>query len=116
MISRSSPAPDHDGYLWGNGAIACACVLARGFSENGWDLSENLNPIIDDLPVHVYDDDGEQRIKPCGEAPLSDRAIEQVLDAGLIPLQSYAEMLGRCGLRRLQSLADPPAGLVGRWR
>ncbi len=109
------PAPDHAGYLWGNGAIACACVLARGFSEDGWDLSENLNPTLDDLPVHVYDDDGEQRIKPCAEALLSDRAIEQVLDAGLIPLQSFADR-GAARITRLQSLADPLAALAGRWR
>ena len=108
------PAPNHAAYLWGNGAIACACMLARGFSENGWDLSETLNPVIDDLPVHVYDDDGEHRIKPCAEALLSDRAIEQVLDAGLIPLQTYADR-GAVRIARLQSLAEPPAALAGRW-
>ena len=109
------PAPNHIGYLWGNGAIACAYMLARGFRENGWVPSETLDPVIDDLPVHVYDDDGEQRIKPCAEALLSDRAIEQVLGAGLIPLQSFADR-GAVRITRLQSLADPPAALASRWQ
>jgi len=108
------PAPDHAGYLWCNGAIACACMLARGFSASGWDLSESLDSTLGDLPVHVYDDDGEQRIKPCAEALLSDRAVEQVLDAGLIPLQSFADR-GAVRIARLQSLADPPAALAARW-
>lgn len=109
------PAPDHAAYLWGNGAIACAYVLARGFSGNGWGLAESLDSEVDDLPLHVYDDDGEQRIKPCAEALLSDRAVEQVLDAGLIPLQSFADR-GAVRITRLQSLADPAAALAGRWQ
>jgi type VI secretion system protein ImpC len=108
------PAPDHAGYLWGNPAIAWAMVLARGFSADGWDLVDNLDPDVDELPLHVYDDDGQSHIKPCAEALLTDRATEQILGSGIAPLQSFADR-GTFRLFRMQSLADPPTALAGRW-
>ncbi len=108
------PAPNHAGYLWGNPAIGWAMVLARGFSADGWDLADNLDPDIDELPLHVYDDDGQSRIKPCAEALLTDRATERILELGIVPLQSFADR-GTVRLFRLQSLADPPTALAGRW-
>jgi len=104
----------HGAFLWGNPAFVAACLLAQAFSRNGWNLSEDLGHDIEDLPVHVYDDDGEPRVKPCAEALLGDRAVEQILDFGIMPLQSFADR-GTVRLARLQSLADPPAGLAGRW-
>jgi type VI secretion system protein ImpC len=109
------PTSEHDGFLWGNPAFVCACLLAQAFSRNGWDLSEDLGHDIDDLPVHVYDDAGQPEVKPCAEALLGDRAVERILDFGIMPLQSYADR-GTVRLARLQSLADPPAALSGRWQ
>jgi type VI secretion system protein ImpC len=108
------PAPNHAGYLWGNPAIGWAMVLARGFSADGWDLADNLDPDIDELPLHVYEDDGQSQIKPSAEVLLTDRAAERILEFGIVPLQSFADR-GTARLFRPQSLADPPTALAGRW-
>ncbi len=108
------PTADHGGFLWGNGAFVAACLVAQAFSRNGWNLSDDLGHDIDDLPVHLYDADGEAVVKPCAEALLGDRAVERILKFGIMPLQSFAGR-GTVRLARLQSLADPPAALAGRW-
>ncbi len=108
------PTPDHASFLWGNPAFVAACLLAQAFSRNGWNLTEDLGHDVEDLPVHVYDNAGEPEIKPCAEARLGDRAVERILDFGIMPLQSFADR-GTVRLARLQSLANPPAGLAGRW-
>lgn len=108
------PTAEHAGFLWGNGAFVAACLVAQAFSRSGWQLSDDLGHDIDDLPVHVYDRDGEPTVKPCAEALLGDRAVERILDFGIMPLQSFADR-GTVRLARLQSLADPPAALAGRW-
>jgi hypothetical protein len=51
-------------------------------------------------------------VKPCAEAVLLDRAVEGILDFGIMPLQSFADR-GSIRLVRLQSIADPPASLAG---
>jgi type VI secretion system protein ImpC len=109
------PTPQHDGFLWGNGAFVAACLVAQAFGENGWNLNQNLGRDINDLPLHVYDDDGQPVVKPCAEALLGDRAAERILEFGIMPLLSFADR-GSVRLARLQSLADPPAGLAGRWQ
>jgi type VI secretion system ImpC/EvpB family protein len=106
------PTPRHESYLWGNPSLACICLLAQTFSETGWNMAGRLYRDLADLPTHVFDDDGESRVKPCAEAVLRDRAIERILDSGIMPLQSFADR-GAVRLVRLQSLADPPAALAG---
>ena len=58
------PTPNHDGYLWGSGAVACALLLAEGFVASGWKFDPDDVRQIDGLPVHVYDDEGESTMKP----------------------------------------------------
>ena len=106
--------PQHEGYLWGNPALACAYLLGEAFSESGWDLSPGEINQISGLPAHIYRDDGESHLKPCAEALLSEHAAEAILERGLMPLVS---LKGSDSIRlvRFQSLATPPAELSGRW-
>lgn len=106
------PTPSHESYLWGNPSLACVCLLAQTFSETGWNMAGRLYRDLADMPTHVFDDEGQPRVKPCAEAVLRDRAIERILDSGIMPLQSFADR-GAVRLVRLQSLADPPAALEG---
>jgi type VI secretion system protein ImpC len=106
------PAAHHEDYLWGNSALACACLLAQTFGETGPNMAGRLYRDVDDLPVHLVEDEGESHIKPCAEALLLDRAIERILEFGIIPIQSFGDR-GAIRLVRLQSLADPPAALAG---
>jgi type VI secretion system protein ImpC len=93
----------HEQYLWGNPAVACAFLMSENSRE------------IDSLPTHTYRSQGLPCMKPCAEVLLTDRAAERILDCGVMPLLSVRDcpsaMLGR-----IQSIADPPQALRGRWR
>jgi type VI secretion system protein ImpC len=104
----------HEDYLWGNPALACLALIGQAFSRDGWGFHPGSIQDLTGLPLHVYAQDGESRIKPCAEALLSPRASERLLDAGVMPLLSIP---GRDAVRlaRFQSLMDPPAPLAGRW-
>jgi type VI secretion system protein ImpC len=106
--------PAHESYLWGNSALLCALLLAQSFSEAGWEMRPGMHQHVEGLPLHVYKRDGESLAKPCAEALLTEPAVERMLDWGLIPVISPA---GRDAVRvvRFQSLAAPPAALVGPW-
>jgi len=106
--------PVHAHYLWGNPAIACACLLGQGFSESGWSVRPGTVQEIGGLPIHVYRSGEESKATPCAEVVLTERAAEAILDAGVIPLLSFK---GRDTIRlaRFQSIADPPTRLAGRW-
>jgi len=108
-------AGDHEEYLWGNSAGVCACLLAAAFREFGWSLTGGLGCDMWGLPMHVYESDGEKRVTPCAEAFLTERAMQRLIDKGLMLLLSVK---GRDAvhLARFQSIAEPLAPLAGRWR
>ncbi|MFB3892919.1 MAG: type VI secretion system contractile sheath domain-containing protein [Phycisphaerae bacterium] len=108
-------ASSHEDYLWGNGAFVCAALLAAAFRQGGWDLGECLAREISGLPMHVAGEGDAQRVTPPAEAFLTDRAMQALLDKGLIPLLSIK---GRDAVRvvQFQSIASPAEPLAGRWR
>lgn len=105
----------HDAYLWGNPAFGCAYLLGRAFSEHGWGLRPGAVHEIDDLPIYVFEEDGERRVKPCAEVLLTLRGAELILDRGLMPLLSFRDR-DIVRLARFQSIRDPLTPLAGRWR
>jgi len=107
------PGPgDHDAYLWGNPALACARAMAQAFLDQGQDLTVETPLEIDDLPAHLRDEDGERRLQPCAEYLLPTRVGEELLRRGMIPLLSYGN---RNAIRvlRVQSIAEPLSPLAG---
>jgi type VI secretion system protein ImpC len=106
--------PEHERYLWGHPAIACAYLLGEAFTRSGWDMRPGEVNQIEGLPAHVYRKDGEAELKPCAEVLLTESAAEILLEQGLMPLLS---MKGSDCVRlgRFQSIAEPPAPLAGRW-
>ncbi len=110
-----SGTEDHERFLWGNPAFACALLIAQAFQDEGWDLCPGNRLDLGDLPAHSYiDADGEARLTPCAEVLLSQRAAEAVLARGVMPLMSHRN-LNAVRLLRLQSIADPPTALAGPW-
>ena len=109
-----APRREHDSYLWGNGALACALLIGRAFASSGWEMDPGDELEVEDLPAHTYDDGGGKRLQPCAEAALADRAAEAILGAGLMPLLSHK---GRNSVRvmRFQSIAFPAQALSGPW-
>jgi type VI secretion system protein ImpC len=108
-------SPNHENYLWGNPALACAYLLAEAFNQYGWGFRRAVVQEIGDLPMHIYREDGDSQVKPCAEAWLTDRAAEAVLAKGPMPLQSVKGR-GAVRLVRFQSLASLGKPLAGRWR
>jgi type VI secretion system protein ImpC len=106
---------EHEEYLWGNPAFACVYLLAEAFSRYEWDLRPGVIQSIEGLPLHIYRDGGGSITKPCAEAWLTERAVEHVLDTGVMPLVSTKNQ-DVVRLARFQSLADPPRALAGRWK
>src|SRR5262249_2415397 len=64
---------DHEAYLWGNPAFACAQLMAASFVDRGAAMQPGDHRELADLPAAVYDDeDGESRMKPCAEIALGE--------------------------------------------
>jgi type VI secretion system protein ImpC len=106
--------PEHERYLWGNPAIACAYLLGEAFTRFGWAMRPNAVRDIEGLPAHTYKQDGEMQLKPCAEVLLTEDAAGLLLDRGFMPLASIKNS-DRARLVRFQSVADPPAALAGSW-
>lgn len=106
---------DPDAYLWGNPALICARLIAAGFVENGWEFSPGDVLDLEDLPAHVYEEDGERVMQPGTEVLLSERALNAVLARGLMPILGHRQR-NVVRLARFQSLAEPAAALAGLWR
>jgi type VI secretion system protein ImpC len=77
-------------------------------------LTPGIIQDIEDLPLHVYREQGESRIKPCAEFLLTEAAAEAILEKGLMPLLSFKNR-DMVRVARFHSVADPPASLAGRW-
>ena len=104
----------HANYLWGNPCFACALLLAQAFSRYGWNLRPGVIQDIGGLPLHVYKEQGESVIKPCAEVVFTEKAMQRILDLGLMPLLSYKNQ-DTVRLARFQSVADPLTQLSGPW-
>ncbi len=107
-------APLHAKYLWGCPAFLCVELLARAFAEDAWGMRPGSHSVVDGLPLHVYEADGEKQLKPCAEVLLSETDLEWILDQGYMALDSVRG-LDAVRLVRFQSIADPPSRLAGRW-
>lgn len=106
--------PEHIHYLWGNPCFAILLLMGQAFSLQGWQMQLAGAQEINSLPLHIYKEEGESRLKPCAEAMLSQRAAERIIDQGLMPLLSVLNQ-DKVWLARFQSIADPPTRLAGPW-
>jgi len=105
---------EHNQYLWANSSFACALLLAQSFRASGWEMGQGLFQDINNLPMHIYKEDGETKVKPCAETFMTQKAAEKILEHGLMPLVSFRDS-DRVRLVRFQSIAFPPKALQGKW-
>ena len=106
--------PEHEWYLWGHPALACAYLLAEAFARDGWRMRPGSGE-IGGLPAHVYQRDGEAVLKPCAEVVLTENAATTLMGRGFMPLASI-QGTDRVRLVRFQSVAHPFAPLAGKWQ
>ncbi|MGE3808406.1 MAG: type VI secretion system contractile sheath large subunit, partial [Gemmataceae bacterium] len=103
----------HETNLWGNPALACACLLGEAFASAGWSLRPGMVQELENLPAYVYKVDDEPVMQPCAEVVLSVKAGQQLLALGLMPLLSIQ---GRDTVRLAQFLSLAGKELAGRWQ
>jgi type VI secretion system protein ImpC len=101
----------HEEYLWGNSAVLGALLYGEAFASDGWSLRPRLD--VPGLPFHLVRADGEVTAKPCAEAVLSMRAVDRILERGVMPVQSMKDG-DAVRLARMQSIAEPLAALALR--
>src|SRR5207245_2639689 len=98
----------------GNQAVLCVLFLAQAVAGAGRSAYPGLSVEIGGLPRHRLLGPGGTTTKPCAEAVLGERAVERIMDRGLMPLISMRDS-DRIRLLRFQSVAEPMAALAGRW-
>ena len=104
----------HNGYLWMNPGFGIAALIGQAYLENGWAISRCLEGELDRLPIHYYDDGGEECVKACGEAYLVDRAAEKLSNLGLTVTRSVRND-GAVRFERIRSISSAAPDLSGPW-
>jgi type VI secretion system protein ImpC len=110
-FTELSSADAHEEYLWGSSAVLPALLYAESFAADGPSLRPGLDVL--GLPLHLVRADGEVRAKPCAEAILSARAVDRILERGVMAVQSQKDG-DAVRLGRMQSIAEPLAALAVR--
>lgn len=106
--------PEHEKYLWINPCFACVLLLGQSYKIHGWEMARGLQRNLENLPLHVYQKNGESITKPCAETILTENITEVLLEQGLMPLISFRDS-DRVRLLRFQSVSASSTTLGGRW-
>jgi type VI secretion system protein ImpC len=77
-------------------------------------MSSSFQRDLENLPLYIYQEDGESMTKPCAEAVLTETVAEELIEQGLMPLISFRDS-GRVRLPRFQSVSAFSNRLGGRW-
>ena len=105
---------EHNNYLWGNPAFACAMLIATAYQTNGWSMEPGDFLDAEDLPAHTFTQENESKMMACAEIFLTEHSAEAILERGLMPLISYRNR-NAVRLMRFQSIAEPLKALAGPW-
>ena len=92
---------------WANPIFACAAMLGESWTDFG---EPDAKHDLDGLLSYSWRESGVPRFQPVGETLLTDRAVEAILEHGLIPLMS-SKYGTEIRIPRFQSVADPPLPL-----
>lgn len=78
--------PAHEAFLWGHPAILVALAAIDALQSGDKELQDFTGGEISDLPMHKFTEEGEVVVKPYAEAWLTDRAVERLIQSGVIPI------------------------------
>ncbi len=102
--------PPHEGFLWGHSSLLIASAVIDAIQSGDPELAEFTGGEIGELPIHPYTEDGEKVVKCHAEAWLTDRALEYILRAGVIPIAPIKNS-DTIRLNHLCSIAHGPTAL-----
>jgi len=92
-FDEQTTLPEHQHFLWGNPALACALVIGRRFLDDGWAITQRLSRDaqfdIDNMPAYSYKQEGETQLQAVAETYLSESAALKISQQGLIPILSF---------------------------
>jgi len=77
-----------------------ALLLGGTFTESGWEFSEAIQQDMDEVPLHMLEESGESRVKPCTEVLMTQRAAARISNWGIM---LSASMKGKIASRRCAS-------------
>ncbi len=101
-------------YVWTNPVFGCAFLLAQSFSLFGWEINNNFQLQIDDLPFHNYTENGETYIQNSLELTLNQKECISFMDLGFMTFISFQNS-DFIRLTRFQSISKASPFLNGKW-
>lgn len=104
----------HLSYLWTNPCFGSVLLLAQSYRLYGWEMGQALRREIENLPMHIYQEDGETKTKPCAEIVLTEGMLENLLESGLMPVISFRDS-EKVRIARFQPVSSNSTNLSGKW-
>lgn len=91
--------------LWGNGAIAWACLIGLAVGKHGPNFGNQVDDELGDIPTATTESAGNRETVPCAEAMLDQTDIEKIQDRGINVLSSIrdSDRIRLMSMRRLGS-------------
>ena len=107
-------AGNSNDYLWGNPALACAALLAQGFTQSGWGFQPSQFLSLGNMPMHSYRDADGEPVAVCGEGRFTSSTSQALVQRGFMPLLSVR---GRDAIELacIRSMALEGGALAGCW-
>lgn len=105
---------EHQKYLWGNTSYLVGLLFAQTYRSFSWDFDNRIFSKIEDLPLHIYNDDGEAQSKSCSEIYFSENVCDSLIEQGFIPFLNFNNS-DIVQVVKIQSIAFPSKPLYGRW-
>ncbi len=78
----------HNFYCWGNSATLVTLLLGQAYSQSGWSFKAGQINEVEDLPFHVYQEDGDTVAKACAEIYMRDSVADRFAEAGILSARS----------------------------
>jgi type VI secretion system protein ImpC len=77
--------------LWGNPALLAALAIGQDFSRVGWDFRFGSSRQVSDLPVWVFENQGEMEAHPCTQLLISQRGRDLIESLGIVPVMAVKD-------------------------
>ena len=95
-----------------NPVFCCAYLLAQSYQLNGWEMSNNLQTQIYDLPFYTSQIDGETILTPSLEYIFNQNECMNIMELGIIPFITF-QNTDLIRLTGFQSISNDSRSLKG---
>ncbi len=105
----------HDDLPWRLAALDVAALLARAYTDAGWDLQTDSAVELDDMPAFTDRSGDSPRFQATAELFMSERQAQALMATGVMPLISHRS-LPHAWLAGWRSISSQVPRLEGRWQ